>query len=150
MVRKATINDVQGIYGIIEQFSKRGVMLHRPASEITESLRDFFVFEEDGCIRGVSALYIWAADLGEIRSLAVKDEHARRGIGSRLVEACLNEARALGIKKVFALTYKTAFFDKLGFRAVEKALLPQKIWGDCIKCAKFPSCDETAVIIELK
>ncbi|TAN59755.1 N-acetyltransferase [bacterium] len=149
MVRKAVASDVSGIYGLLEQFSRRGVMLPRTVSEITSSLGEFFVFEEDGFIIGAGALFVWGAELGEIRSLAVKSEYARRGIGTSLVQACLDEARSLGIKKVFALTYQTAFFNRLGFRAVDKTELPQKIWGDCIKCAKYASCDETAVIIEM-
>jgi len=28
-------------------------------------------------------------------------------------------------------------------------VFPQKIWSDCIKCAKFPECDETAMIREI-
>jgi amino-acid N-acetyltransferase len=66
-----------------------------------------------------------------------------------LVEACLKEARSLGLRKVFALTYAEGFFLRIGFRVVEKSTLPHKVWGDCLKCPKFPECDETAMVLEL-
>lgn len=150
MVRKATLSDVGQVFELINVFAKNGTMLPRSVAEIEGSLRNFFVFEEDGLIRGICALHICGPDLGELRSLAVRDEFTKRGVGRSLVEACLAEAKALRIKRVFALTYKTGFFTKLNFNVVDKITLPQKIWGDCIKCDRFPSCDETAVMIEVK
>jgi amino-acid N-acetyltransferase len=88
-------------------------------------------------------------DLAEIRSLAVDKNYQDRGIGKNLVKQCLKEAKALGLKRVFALTYHPEFFKKLGFKDTDKASLPQKIWGDCLRCPKFPECDENAVIINL-
>ncbi len=150
MVRKAVLDDVPEIYGLIESFARKGIMLHRPINEIYDKLRDFFVYEEGGNVAGTCALHICSEDMGEIRSLTVKDDHARKGIGRSLVNACIDEARSLGLKKVFALTYKTGFFQRLNFRVINKEVLPHKIWSDCIKCVKFPNCDENAVIMELK
>jgi len=149
LVRKAHLSDVQAICEIVETFAKRGEMLHRSASDICGALRDFFVYEENGKIVGTCALQISSPEIGEVRSLAVRSGHTGRGIGRKLVAACLEEATELGIRKVFALTYKPGFFKKLDFRCVSKEVLPHKIWGDCIKCVKFPNCDENAVIIEL-
>jgi len=73
----------------------------------------------------------------------------RRGIGRDLVNACLNEARELRMERVFLLTYQEDFFSKFGFRLIDKAELPQKIWTDCVKCAKFPMCDEIAMVTKL-
>jgi amino-acid N-acetyltransferase len=117
--------------------------------DIFESIRDFYVFVEDDRVVGVAALNICWEDLAEVRSLVVHEDVAGRGIGSRLVEACLSEARQLGIGRVFALTYQQSFFEKLGFEVIEKSELPQKIWSDCIKCVKFPDCDEIALNISL-
>ncbi|MBI5598731.1 MAG: N-acetyltransferase [Deltaproteobacteria bacterium] len=150
MVRKAVLNDVDAIYAIVESFARKGDMLHRPLAEVYANLRDFFVHEEGGEILGTCALHICWEEIGEIRSLCVKEEASGRGVGRALVKACLSEAKTLGVKKVFALTYRPAFFEKMGFRPVEKEILPHKIWGDCIKCAKFPSCDENAVIIDIR
>ncbi|MBI5344648.1 MAG: N-acetyltransferase [Deltaproteobacteria bacterium] len=149
MIRKAKLNDVGAIYDIIESFARKGDMLMRPLAEIYDNVRDFLVYETDGRIAGAGSLHVWGADIGEIRSLAVSADFTGRGIGKSLVDACIEEARSLGIKRVFALTYKTAFFEKLGFSVVDKLILPQKIWGDCVRCSKFPSCDETAVMIEV-
>jgi amino-acid N-acetyltransferase len=65
------------------------------------------------------------------------------------VQACLEEGRQMGLRRLFALTYKPIFFGKLGFVEIEKSQLPHKIWGDCIKCAKFPECDEIAMACDL-
>jgi amino-acid N-acetyltransferase len=90
-------------------------------------------------------------DLAEIRSLAVQKEAHRKGVGRLLVRKALRDAKALGVKRVFALTYHPEYFiGSFGFREIDKASLPQKIWGDCLRCHKFPECDETAVIKELK
>jgi amino-acid N-acetyltransferase len=88
---------------------------------------------------------IWA-DLAEVRSLAV-DERARgRGIGTRLVQWCMEEARRLKIRKIMSLTYEKHFFEKLGFEVVEKETLPLKVWSDCVKCPKNENCDEIAMV----
>ena len=149
MIRKAKIADVKDIHKLIEVFANKGEMLHRPLTDIYDSLRDFYVYEEKGVIIGGCALHICWEDMGEIRSLAVSEEAGGKGIGTVLVNACLDEARALGIPKVFALTYKPGFFEKVGFKQIGKEVLPHKVWGECVRCFKFPNCDENAVMIEL-
>jgi amino-acid N-acetyltransferase len=124
-------------------------MLPRSLSDIYENLRDYFVFEEDGGeLVGSAAIHIMWEDLAEVRSLAVREGKMRRGVGTQLVESCISEAIVLGIGRVFALTYKPEFFEKLGFHVVDKAELPQKIWSDCLKCSKFPDCDEVALVAD--
>ncbi|HWI39873.1 MAG TPA: N-acetyltransferase [Verrucomicrobiae bacterium] len=149
MIRKATIADVKEIQKLLGFFAGRGEMLPRSLSELYESLRDFFVVEEEGKLLGVAALHILWEDLAELRSVAVSEEAGRRGIGSQVVGACLEEARQLGLNRVFCLTYKPDFFAKFGFRLTDKSMLPHKVWGDCMKCVKFPDCDEIAMILEL-
>lgn len=149
MIRKARIGDVKDIQKLLMTFANRGDMLSRSLSEIYESLRDFYVSEEDGKLLGTAALHIVWDDLAEVRSVAVSADSGRKGIGSQLVQACIAEARQIGLNRVFCLTYKPEFFGKLGFRLVDKAELPHKVWGDCIKCAKFPDCDENAMILDL-
>ena len=149
MIRKAEIADVKNIQKLLMTFANRGDMLSRSLSELYESLRDFYVVEEDGVLLGASALHIVWEDLAEVRSVAVVEDSGRKGIGSRLVQACITEAREIGLKRIFCLTYKPDFFAKHGFRLVDKSELPQKVWGDCIKCVKFPDCDENAMILDL-
>jgi amino-acid N-acetyltransferase len=124
-------------------------MLSRSLSELYEAIRDFYVVEEDGVILGVSALHIVWEDLAEVRSVAVSEDAGRKGIGSLVVNACIVEARELGLKRIFCLTYKPDFFARFGFRLVDKSELPHKVWGDCVKCVKFPDCDENAMILDL-
>ncbi len=149
MIRKAQIADVKNIQKLLMTFANRGDMLSRSLSELYESLRDFYVVEEDGVLLGASALHIVWEDLAEVRSVAVLEDSGRKGIGSSLVQACISEAQELGLKRIFCLTYKPDFFAKHGFRLVDKSELPHKVWGDCIKCAKFPDCDENAMILDL-
>lgn len=149
MIRKAQIADVKNIQKLLMTFASRGDMLSRSLSELYESLRDFYVVEEDGVLMGAAALHIVWEDLAEVRSVAVMEDAGRKGIGSRLVQACISEAREIGLKRIFCLTYKPDFFAKHGFRLVDKAELPHKVWGDCIKCPKFPDCDENAMILDL-
>ena len=148
-IRKAHIADIKAIQALVNDFAKREQMLPRSLNELYESVRDFIVYEEKGEIAGVCALRIMWDDLGEIRSLAVRQRDQKKGIGKKLVKRCLKEAKEIGLKRVFALTYQPLFFKKLGFRDVDKAKLPQKIWSDCIKCHKFPECDEHGVILSL-
>ncbi len=145
-IRRATISDARKIHSLINSLAKRELMLPRALNEIFENLRDHYICEDDGKIVGVCAMHILWEDLAEIRSLAVSNDRQRQGIGRKLVKKCLAEAKKLGIEKIFVLTYTPEFFRSLGFTETDKNRLPQKIWGDCLRCHKFPECDETALI----
>ena len=149
MIRKAQISDVKEIQKLLMKYASQGDMLSRSLSELYESIRDFYVVEDGGTLQGAAALHIVWDDLAEVRSVAVAEEVGRRGIGSKLVQACIDEARQIGLKRIFCLTYKPDFFATLGFHLADKSELPQKVWGDCIKCVKFPDCDENAMILDL-
>lgn len=149
MIRRARIPDARAIQQLLLSYAQDGQLLGRSLADIYDAIRDFYVFEDDGEIVGVGALAICWEDLAEIRSLAVAKGLQGRGVGRQLVEACLSEAADLGLKRVFALTYQPGFFKKMGFSDIEKSDLPQKVWGDCIKCVKFPDCDEYALAINL-
>jgi len=151
MIRKAKISDVRDIQKLIEQSAKKGEMLPRSLSELYDNLRDYCVFLSEGEERliGTCAMHICWEDLAEIRSLVVREDTQRGGIGTKLIESCLSEAISLGIYRIFALTYKPDFFRKFGFKIVDKSALPHKIWADCLKCVKFPECDEIAVLLEV-
>jgi amino-acid N-acetyltransferase len=150
MIRKTKVTDVKDIHKLLTIFSQRGDVLPRSLSELYDTVRDYYVFLDEGTetIVGTCAMHINWEDLAEIRSLTVKEDFQGRGIGTKLVEACLSEAITLGIYKAFVLTYQQEFFERFGFRAVDKSTLPHKIWSDCIKCFKFPDCDEVAMILE--
>ncbi len=147
VIRKAVIGDVHRVQRLVNLYATKGKMLGLSLSEIYDQVRDFTVAEGPRrALLGVCALHVVWDDLAEIRSLAVDTKSRRRGLGRALVEHCLEEAQTLRIPKVFALTYQPEFFRSLGFERVDKGELPHKVWRDCLKCSKFPNCDETAVI----
>ena len=148
-VDKATVSDVAGMSALIESFAQRGEMLPRASGELFETLRDFFVVRRDGLVVACAALHVTWDDLAEVRSLAVREGSQAQGVGSSLVRACLDEARGLGLKRVFALTMKPAFFEKLGFAQADAMTLSRKVWKECYRCPKFMSCDEIAMVIDI-
>ncbi|KWT95124.1 N-acetyltransferase [Candidatus Magnetominusculus xianensis] len=147
-IRKIVISDIGYVHKLINQYASRELMLPRSLNELYENIRDYYVCETDHIV-AACALHILWEDLAEIKSLVVSDSAQRQGIGRRLIDCCKDEAKGLGVGQVFALTYVKGFFMKLGFREIDKALLPHKIWGDCIRCSKFPGCDEQAVIVDV-
>jgi amino-acid N-acetyltransferase len=150
MIRRARQKDVRFIHSLLSEFGNKGDLLARPLTDIYEFLRDFVIAEDDdGRTVGTCALHICWEDLAEVRSLAVLPECQGAGWGTKLVDACLSEALTLGFGQVFVLTYRPGFFRGLGFEEVDKQLLPNKIWADCVKCVKFPDCDEVAMRLEL-
>lgn len=145
-IRKARLKDAHEIQKLINFYAQKGEMLPRSLSEIYETVREFTVWVDGEGIWGVCALHICWEDLAEIRSLAVKPEYCHKGIGTALSIQCIKEAEELEISKLFALTYKPDFFEKLGFKRVDKSQLPHKVWRDCLHCIKFPDCDEVALL----
>lgn len=146
VVRKARAADGPAIQRLLARFASRGELLPRTLNDVYQHLRDFVVGEADGRIVGVCALWLYWEDLAEVRSLAVDEQYGGRGLGTALVKACVVEAAQLGVRRVFALTYRPRFFERLGFQTLDKRELPQKIWKDCLRCAKFTCCDEVALI----
>jgi len=150
IIRKARLNDVVLIQRLINQYAEEGRMLKRSINELYENLRDFYIAEEDGNFIGCCALHIVWEDLAEIKSLAVKEEFTRLGIGGRLLEICIKEGRELGVNRIFTLTYEPTFFKRHGFVIIDKSNLPKKIWSECIRCPEFPDCKEVSLIYEIK
>ncbi len=150
IIEKATIKDATQIHRMVNKFADQGKMLARPLSEIYENIRDFYVIREQGRVIACAALHVIWEDLAEIKSVAVTGDYQKKGWGEKLVRVCLEEAAHLNIPKVFCLTYTPEFFSKCGFKIIDRENLPQKIWGECFKCPKFPDCDETALIYSFK
>jgi len=150
-LRRARVPDAAQIQQIIRPFAERDEMLPRSLGEIYENIRDFFVITEGqgGPVIATAALHVCWSHLAEIKSLAVRADRQGAGHGRTLVEACRREAVDLELRQVFALTYQPGFFGKLGFRVVDKATLPHKVWNECLRCPKFNDCHEVAVLLEL-
>jgi amino-acid N-acetyltransferase len=146
VIEKAKIGDVPQIQKMVNAFAAKDEMLPRPLSEIYENIRDYSVVRENKRVVGCVALHISWSDLAEVKSLAVSTRYQKTGMGTKLVAACIAEARQLDIPVIFCLTYKPGFFAKQGFIEVDKMKLPKKVWSECFHCPKFPDCGETAMM----
>ncbi len=149
MLRGAHINDVDQMNKLVNYFAQKDLMLARSLSELYENIRDYYVYVENGSVVGCAALHIFWKDLAEIKSVAVEENYQKKGIGKQLIQKCLEEGKVLGISRLLVLTYIPEFFERIGFKRVDKELLPHKIWSECVKCYKFPDCGEVPLMIEI-
>lgn len=151
IVRMAEEKDVAQIQKLLEIYAREQIILPRTAEDITENLERFIVADLNGEIKGCVAIRDFGNDLLEVRSLAVQPDSFGKGIGRQLINKLISvleqERRSF---RLFALTYKTDFFIKLGFQRVSMDMFPEKIWSDCVKCPKKEHCDEEAVLLERK
>jgi len=149
-VRPATMQDVDAIHDLISYYAERNRMLFRTLEDLYERIREFRVFvDPEEKILGCAGLALLWRDLGEIRSMAVDPNYIGCGIGRKLVEDAIAEAKRLKLKNIFALTYEVGFFERLGFKIVDKELLPHKVWTDCIHCDMQDNCKEVPVLMKL-
>ena len=149
VIRPATIQDARAMQALIGHWADEKRMLPRALSELFETIRQYNVYEENGALLGVCGLHISWEDLAEVRALAVAQEQTGRGIGAALVQKSIEEAIRLAIPRVFTLTYEPEFFARLGFAEMDKSQFPHKVWTECVRCHKFPDCDETGMIINI-
>jgi len=148
-LRAARVDDVDAMLALINGYAREDRMLERSREFLVEHLRDFFVAVHGEQLLGCCALAVLTADLAEVRSLAVVPEASGRGVGKALVDACVSEARRLGLRRVFALTLVPAFFEKCGFTLVSLGRLPEKSTAECPVCPKRFACDEQAMLLHL-
>jgi argininosuccinate lyase len=149
-LRRAIPRDAHGIGRLVAAYVAEGTLLPRPVSELFQCLREFHVaVEEGGEVVACAALRLLWDDLGEVRTLAVRPDHHGNGLGAELVARVVEDARALGLDRVIALTRELAFFERCGFAVVDRDTLPRKVWADCIRCPRRHACDEVAVLLEL-
>lgn len=150
-IRPARVADVTVFGKIINDCAEYGLMLHRSLAFLYEHVREFHVaeVEDTGQISGVCGLRIVWANIAEIYALAIAPDHRGKGLGRQLVEACVQDARRLGVAKLMSLTYERHFFEVLGFHVVDRQQLPLKVWSECLRCSKTQACDEIAMIRDL-
>ena len=148
-IRGAKVSDVEAIRALISSYAELDKMLSRSKADIYENLQSFLVAEIDAQIVGCCALQVVWEQLAEIKSLAIEENHVGMGIGKALVLAAIENARDLGLGKLFALTLEPPFFEKSGFQKVDRESLPMKVWTDCARCSKQDNCDEIAVLLTL-
>ena len=141
IIRKAKVQDVQGIYKLIEFYAKEGQLLIRTPASICEDILSFYVAVDNDEVVGVGSLYVYDETLSEIRSLAVSADYMQKGIGKKITQKIVEDAQSLGITYMISLTYQVNFFLKLGFEVISKETIPQKVRKDCLSCPKFFACD---------
>lgn len=144
--RKARPEDVDALHDLIREYAEKGIMLPRSREALLRHIDNFYVAEVDGRLIGCGSLFRLGSDLVEIRSLGLAEGYKGLGIGSRLLELLIAEARAMRVPKVMALTYAVDFFRKNGFEVVDKDIFPEKVWTDCVHCSKRDRCDEIAML----
>ena len=149
VIESANFADVQQIKTIVDPYAARDLMLPRSTEEIFENIREYRVFQAGSKVVGCVALHIFSPELAEVRALAVSTGEVGMGIGTKLVEVCLAEARRFGIPRAFTLTLEEEFFAKRGFKRVDRGILTAKVWQECYRCPKFDRCDEIAMVIDL-
>jgi len=149
VVRGATLADVPQLAALMAPFVATGDLLPRSDYDLCRHIKEYLVVEAGEEIVGSVSLKIYSQDLAELAALAVRDDWQGAGLGRSLVESLVGEARALGLRTVFALTRKPAFFVRQGFAAAEKAEFPLKVWADCARCPRQARCDEVAVALRL-
>ena len=148
---KAKLSDIPQMQSLVAKEVKEGTILTRSEDEVATNIRSYVLAKEGEKVVGYTALHIHSRRLAEIRSLIVDEAYRGKHIGQRMVEYTLDEAKVLGVEEdVLVLTYLPEFFAKLGFREINKEVIPEhKIWADCIKCIHFPVCNEVALIHKL-
>ena len=150
VVGKASLEDVDQMKTLIDFYAGKNLMLSRSLSYLYENVREYWVCREGELVVGCGALHVTWKGLAEVKSLAVDPRFINKGIGKDILSACLKEAKELGLSEVFTLTLEPEFFIKNGFKKIAKEKLPMKIWGECMQCSKYPSCDEEALVYKVK
>lgn len=150
-IRKATVNDVGGIFILANKCAARGLMLPRSKYKIVSMLQGFIVAEDTAtaAVVGCGAFDLLWTDLGEIMTLAVEEAYQRQGVGRQLVAALVAEAVKMQVPEILVLTYQVDFFAKLGFKATNKDQFPRKLWRECLECPKLEECDETVMHMKI-
>ncbi len=145
---KPILSDIPNMRNLVSLEVQNGVILDRSEDEIANTIRSYKAIKNEfDDIVAFSSLYIYSMTLGEIRSLIVREDCRRKGLATLLINSLTDDANNLGLKEVLVLTYKREVFEKLNFKEIDKAKIPNhKIWADCIKCKRFPVCDEIALI----
>ncbi len=149
-IRKASVDDVDAILKLVNYYAEKELLLRKSAFKVYTKLQNFYIAETEKKVVGCVSLVVLWEDLAEICSLAVDEQYLRRGIGKKLVNKCIEQAKLLKVTKIIALTYKDKFFEKIGFHFVDKNIFPRKLMWECLECPKLDECDELAYLMNLE
>ncbi|MAD42557.1 MAG: GNAT family N-acetyltransferase [Arcobacter sp.] len=147
---KPDVTSITSMQELVKAEVENGNILLRTEDEMANTIRSYTIVEVNGIMAGFTALHIHSARLAEVRSLVVSKNFRGLDLGKKLVEECIKEGRKYKLEQILSLTYAQSFFEKAGFRVIEKEAIPEhKIWADCIRCKHFPVCDEIAMVFDL-
>jgi amino-acid N-acetyltransferase len=160
VLQKAQIRDVQEILALINGYAAAELMLPRGPQYLYENIRDFVIASDRKVpvysmletrellhlIVGCGSLHVLWDDMAEIRALAIHPDYKHLGLGSKLVDFMIIEAKKLGIKRLYTFTLTEDFFKPLGFKRQKRDELPPKMWGECSRCPKYFKCDEVGMV----
>jgi amino-acid N-acetyltransferase len=137
-IRRARTADVRTIRRFIDIYKDDRYLMNKPTVTLFEDVQEFWVAERtagDGTreVVGCGALHVMWEDLAEVRTVAVDPAARGQGIGHRIVATLLETARALGIGRVFVLTFETSFFGSLGFAEVNGAPVPPAVYEELLR-----------------
>ena len=163
IIEKAQIRDVEEILELVNVFAESNLMLPRGPQYLYENIRDFVIAsdrnvpvysltetrEDLHLIVACGSLHVLWEDIAEVRALAIHPDYQHLGLGSKLVQHMQQEAKQLGIKRLFTFTLTEDFFKTLGFKKIERNGLPPKVWGECSRCPKYFHCDEIGMVLDL-
>jgi amino-acid N-acetyltransferase len=133
LVRRARTADVREIRALVRPLAESRVLVSKDAVTYYESVQQFQVAELDGVVVGCGALHVMWEDLAEIRTLAVAPSSSGRGVGSQLLQALVDDARALGIQRLFCLTFEVEFFLRHGFEAIEGQAVEPEVYAELVR-----------------
>jgi amino-acid N-acetyltransferase len=132
-IRRATTRDVKKIRELVDAYTADRRLLSKATVTLYESVQEFWVAEDDGEIIGCGALHVMWEDLAEIRTVAVDPAFRGRKIGHQLVNRLIDQARELGVARVFCLTFETRFFGSFGFTEIDGAPVPHTVYEQLLR-----------------
>jgi amino-acid N-acetyltransferase len=145
-IRRARVAEAQAIADLNNRFADEALMLRRTPEMVALAIDDYMVaVTPRGAVVGCGALKEYSPSVAEVAAIAVAEEAHGRGVGRQLVAAVESLALKRGIRHVFALTLRPAFFEALGYTLTDRALYPEKIRRDCAGCARRATCAELCV-----
>ena len=132
-VRPARTSDVRAIAALLEPWVQRRILLGKEVVTLFESVQEFAVADAGGQIVGCGALHVMWEDLGEIRTLIVADDWLHRGVGGGLVDHLEERARALGLSRLFCLTFEVPFFERRGFEPIGEQVVDPDVYSQLLR-----------------
>ena len=133
VIRPAKTKDVKSIRNLVDSYAAPGQMLSKETVTLYESVQEFIVAEDNGVLVGCGALHILWEDLAEVRTVAVKEDLHKQGIGHQILEAIIQRAREVGVEKIFCLTFQTEFFGRHGFEVIEGTPVEPSVYAELLR-----------------